>query len=189
MQFGVMITNYGKHSDEKMAAATAEQIIQVGANAVGEQADEARSLNNKIMDILTKHHGKVSHHEISNLEKGPEHLSTFIDPREHSEDTVAEIMAACDASPFADWFSQEHVRQNVMDTVHTWTATNMHMHRGWYCDGKIGHHKALRDHEHDLDNEHVRKWVYAKHHGAPGTGYGGLPPAIVEQAKLEMTGA
>jgi hypothetical protein len=187
MQFGVLITDHGKHSDEKMAIATAAEIIQIGATAAGQQALDARKLENEIIDVLTAHHAKVSKAEVDALSAdGANHLTSRLDPRPHVDDIVDRVLAVCKASAFKEWFERDEVKHWIADKIASWTATNMFMHRDWFSQGYVGHHLDLkRVADHKDDAEHVKWWKAASLQGGHGSG---LPDAIVQQAKDEMIG-
>lgn len=181
MQFGILKTDNGKHSDEKLAVATAGDIIQVAAESVSKEAIDARKLEIKIIEILEDHHKKVSESEMGALTSDPAHIATSLDPRPHLDDTCVEILKAADESPFAEWFKRPDVRENVVTSVARWTATNMSIHRDWHGDGKTGHGADLKDVAVAADCPHVRSWK-DRRSGASDPG-GGLPFALISELK------
>lgn len=179
MQVGVLITNGGKHSDLKMAVATAEQIIQIAVGSLSQDAVEARELENEFIAILKGHHAKVSKDEVNSLDANPEHMLKQIDPEPHMS-TYDEIIAAGLASKWKDWFSSEETKTYIRKVIAQWTATNMFMHRQAHAHGLTGHHLDLRPvpgHHHDLP--HVKAWKYKETVGGMGSG---LPESITGEA-------
>ena len=165
MQIGVLITNHGKHSDEKLAIACASDIIQIGADASGQQAIDGRKLENRIIELLEASFAKLAAFEHAGIDaSGTEHLSSeFAAHPEIYDAAVADIMAAVAASPLASWFNNDDTRANVIEAVEKWLLCGHHMHRDWFArHGKVGHGTALSDHDkHDPDCEHVKAWIAA----------------------------
>jgi hypothetical protein len=182
MQFGLLITDHGKHSDEKLAIATAAEIIQIAAGASGKQAIDARKLENDIIDVLTEHHAKVSKNEVDKLDADPAgQLTTKLDPMPHMTDIVDRVLEVAKKSPFKDWFERDDVKQLIRDKVASWTATNMLIHRDWHSLGKTGHGADLKPVPgHRPDAEHIKLWRDRTDNGADSGHGSGLPPGFVE---------
>jgi hypothetical protein len=165
MQLGVLITNHGKHSNEKLAIACAGDIIQIGADAAGQQAIDGRKLENKIIEILEASFAKLAEFEHTGIDaKGTEHLSSeYVAHPEIYDAAVTDIMAAIAASPLASWFNNDDTKGNVTKAVEKWLLSGHHMHRDWFARwGKVGHGTELKDHEkHDPSCEHVKNWIAA----------------------------
>lgn len=170
--FLVLATNNGKHSDEKLAIATAADIVNIGATASGEQAIEGRKLENKIADVLEKHFASVSEFEHAGIAaNGPAHLALSLDPHPGIHmSAVDEVMAAINESPIAKWFMLDdlnknaELRKNIHYQIGKRIKDAQHMHRDWYARwGKIGDHTNLKmvdGHDqlaHALDS-HVKRW-------------------------------
>jgi hypothetical protein len=173
-----LITNHGKHSDEKLAIACAQDIVQIGADAAGEQAIEGRKLENKIVEIMEAHFRALAVEENDNM--GHELLALSFDPHpEIHGKAINDILAAIGASPIGKWFGMDgavgelarnagaspskaatEVRRNVETAVGKWIKVSQHMHRDWFArHGMVGHGTALTGHPgHDPENEHVRRW-------------------------------
>ena len=179
MQFGVLITNHGKHSNEKLAVATAGQIIQIAADSGSEDALDGRKLENQFIDILEAHHAKVSDHEVDSLMEDNAHLAKHLDPEPHMG-VFDEIIAAGLASKWKDHFEKEDVQQHIRNTLASWTATNMFMHRQAHAHGLTGHHLDLKPVPgHDPEHPHVKAWKYKANVGGMGSG---LPSSITKSA-------
>lgn len=166
MQFGVLITDHGKHSDEKLAITCAQDIIQIGASASGQQAVDGRKLENKIVEVLEGIFLQIADFEHGEIDdKGTAHLSSeMVAHPEIFASAVSGIMDAIAASPLAPWFNNNDTRANVTKAVDTWMKNAHDMHRDWFAQhGKVGHHLALVDHDkHDPDCEHVKRWKAAR---------------------------
>ncbi len=178
MQIGVLTTDYGKHSPEKLAVATAGQIIDIGASASGQQAMSARKLENEIIDILEQHHIGVGEAEVRKLEEDPSHLVSHLDPGPHIPDTYDKIIAATMKSTHREWFEKPEVQEHIRQVLASWTATNMHMHRDWHANGYTGHGTNLKPiADHDPESPHVKQWKYRTTKGGHGSGVpAGLMP-------------
>lgn len=166
MQIGVLVTNHGKHSDEKLAIACACDIIQIGADASGHQAIEGRKLENKIIDVIEGAFKRLSDFEHAEIAaKGTDHLASVLEAHpEISRDTVAAVMATIASSPIATWFeSSTDVRGNVTAAVDKWLKSAAHMHRDWFArSGKVGvgtDLSAAPNHKPDCPN--VKAWIAA----------------------------
>lgn len=183
MQLGVLITNHGKHSNEKLAIACASDIIQIGASAADQDAIDGRKIENKIIEILEASFAKLAEVEHADIDaKGTEHLAEeFVAHPEIYDAAVKDIMAAIDASSIVSWFAaqaaraardgkpakdpvtREQIQSNVIKSVEKWLLNGHHMHRDWFARwGKVGHGPDLKDHDkHDPDSEHVKNWIAA----------------------------
>lgn len=143
----VLTTNGGPHSPEKWAIVTAGQIIQVAATAIGVQAMDARKLENKIIDILEKHHGKVQTQERGKIKThGDERLSHALDPTEYIDTALDEIVAAAKGMLYEPHFSKPETRDYLRNLLGQHFATNMHIERSWHADRNphSEHAKAFR---------------------------------------------
>lgn len=163
MQFGVLITNNGKHSDMKLAVACASEIIQIGADASGQQAIDGRRLENKIIDAIEGAFKTLSDYEHAEIEaKGTAHLTSSLDAHpEVLSDTVASVMKEVGASSLASWFDNEATKANVAKSVDKWLRVGQHMHRDWYArHGKVGIGTDLKAADnHKADCPHVGRWI------------------------------
>lgn len=165
MQLGVLTTNHGKHSNEKQAIACASDIIQIGADASGQQAIDGRKLENKIIEILEGYFGKLADFEHAEIDaKGPAHLSSErVAHPDLFDGAVADVMAAIAASPLASWFNNDETKANVTKSVEKWMLNGHHMHRDWFARwGKVGHGTDLKaSDKHDPESDHVKNWIAA----------------------------
>ena len=162
MRLRLLITNNGKHSDDKMATACAADLVENASNLTGQDALDMRRLENQIMEILTGHFKGIADREHAGLtSKGHEHLAEPLHAHaESAEKMEADILAAYEASPFAAGMDREQAAKNVKEVVHKWVRQAQHMHRDWFAtSGMIGHHTDLTKHpDHDPENEHVKRW-------------------------------
>lgn len=165
MQIGVLITNNGKHSNEKLAIAVATDIVHIGASASGQQVLDARKLENQIVEIMEKYFAKLSEFEHAQIDaKGTEHLAAAVEAHpELLNASVKDILAAIAASPFASWFTAEQAETYVRASVAKWLTNGHHMHRDWFArHGKVGDGTDLSSSDkHDPDCEHVKRWIDA----------------------------
>jgi hypothetical protein len=169
MLMKVLTTNHGKHSDEKLGFAIADDIVDVAAAANAGDSMDARRLANQIGDIAAKHMKVLSDRENAGIEaKGPEHLAEPLVANSETADAMeAEILACCEAfgPATSKWFKGDsedvaRARKNVHDVVHKWVRDAQHMHRDWYArHGMVGEGTDLRPAEgYDPNNEHIKRW-------------------------------
>lgn len=168
MQFGVLITDHGKHSDTKLAIACATDIIQIGADASGKQAIDGRKLENNVIEVIEASFKRLSDYEHAEIAaKGTAHLTSMLDAHpEIKADTVSGVMKEIAASPLAEWFNNDATKGNVTNSVDKWLRNAQHMHRDWYArHGKVGTGTDLKAADnHKADCPHVARWV-AMHTG------------------------
>lgn len=163
MQLGVLVTDGGKHSDDKLGFAVASDLIQVGANAAGKDAFDARKLQDQITDVAASYFAKVSEYEHAELAaKGTVHLAnTGVEAHpEIMDGLVRDVCAAIAASPFASWWSAQDTAALVRKVAGKWLKAGHHMHRDYAAKwGKIGNHTALNDMPNfDPNCPHVANW-------------------------------
>lgn len=133
MKVGFMITEGGPHSAEKWPAVTASQIIQIAAEASGEQAVAGRRLELKILDILEAHHKAVAAHECCKLDDhGTDRYEHEICCDEHLEAPVNEIVAAAKGTPFEAHFAAQRTQDYIRAVLNQHFSTSMHIERCWH---------------------------------------------------------
>lgn len=162
MRMQALITNHGKHSDEKLGYAISDDIIQIAADATGQDAMDGRKLANQIGDICAKHMRELADREHDGLKANcHDHLMESLEAHPEAADSLEkEIVDAGNASPLASWFDKPETLANVHQAVHKWIRAAQHMHRDWFArHGKVGHGAELSDDPgHDPDHEHVKMW-------------------------------
>jgi len=95
MQVGILTTNDGLHSADKWALTTTGQIMQAVFSTAAAETIGARKFELELLDILAPHYDKVQKHERGKIEEhGMERLSQPVDPREHCDAVVADIVSA-----------------------------------------------------------------------------------------------
>lgn len=146
----IMITNGGPHSHEKWAIATAQQIIEIGANATSTQAMDARKLENKIIDLLEVHHQEVQENERAMIkDRGHDRLSEDLafDVSDRVDGPVSQIVSASVGTPFEAHFAKPEVQAYLRDLIATHFRTSMQIERSWHADRHpdTEHAKAFRE--------------------------------------------
>lgn len=135
MQTGILVTNGGPHPADKWAAQTAAQIIQIGADASGEQAIAARKFELVILDILEDHHGKVQTHERGKItEHGTARFAHPLDSAEHVDAPFQAIVAASKGTLFESHFAKPEVQAHIRNVLASHFATSMDIERSWFAD-------------------------------------------------------
>lgn len=98
MQIGIMKTNGGPHPADKWAIVTVSQIMQGVFGISNAETVSQRKLELAMLDAIEKHHHHVQHHERSKIaEHGMDRLTHPLDPTEHLDDPVSELVAATKA--------------------------------------------------------------------------------------------
>ena len=132
-QVGILVTNNGTHSPEKWASASASQVIQIAAEAAGEQAIEGRRLELKLLDILEGAHAVVQDEERSGLEKfGVDRYAHSIDVQEHVDGAFSEILAASKGTQFEKHFMNEAVQEHIKEVLVKDMTTEVEIERSWH---------------------------------------------------------
>lgn len=167
MQMGAIATNGGKHSDERMAIAVAEDIIVIGSNASGEQATSGLRLQLQLVDALMPYFKAISEFEHGGIdEKGTAHLASSMDVHpEIAEEAAKKAVDVISASPLKSWF-QANALAGVDPIAYVKASVAKHigyaqaMHRDWFARwGKVGEHLDLKPHaKHDPECPHVQRW-------------------------------
>jgi hypothetical protein len=133
----IMITDGGPHSFEKWASETVGQIIQIGKDASGKDAMEARKLELKLLDLLEGHHKVVQESERDKLTNtvGHERLNHPLDPNEHDLDAkVAEIVEVSKGSVYESHFAKPEIQEYIKSVLASHFSTSMHIERNWHAD-------------------------------------------------------
>jgi len=163
MQFGVLVTDNGKHSGEKLAIACATDIVQIGADATGQQAIDGRKLENRIIEIMEAKFAELAAFEHAGIAtRGTEHLTESMEAHpEILNSAVSEIGDAIVRSPFASWFTSDRVDSYVRASVAKWLTAGQHMHRDWFAvHGMVGNGTALISAaNHNPECKHVKDWI------------------------------
>lgn len=133
MQFGILVTDHGKHSAEKWAVHTAGHVIQVAATAQGVQAIDGRKLELRIIDVLEKIHQAAMDHEQGKLaELGAERHPMPHEPGEFANQALNEIGEAAKGTIFADHFDNPETINYLMPVLLEHFAAAMEIERQWH---------------------------------------------------------
>lgn len=163
MRLDLLITNHGKHDDDKLGFAFADDVIQVAADMTGQSARDGRRLANQIADIAAKHFHDIAERENAGImDKGHDHLLSHLNANASDVDAlVSEIVTLGNTSPLKAWFDKPEVLANIREASSKWIRTAQHMHRDWFArHGKVGHGAELKDVPgYDKTHEHVRMWT------------------------------
>ena len=139
MQVGILVTNGGPHSPEKWASTSASQLIQIAADAAGEQAIEGRRLELKMLDILERHHGLVQSEEKEGLKRyGVDRHGHPIDVWDHVNAAFEEILAASKGTQFESHFMKEEVQEHCKEVLRKDFTTEVEIERSW-DKGELNH--------------------------------------------------
>lgn len=133
---GILVTDgASNHAPEKWAEATADQIVQILESAPETRVAEARDFRGKLIDILTGHHAKVQQHERGQIdEHGSARLGHALEPAQHVEDPVSEIVEAASGYSFADHFRAPQTQEYLRNVLSSHFGTSMHIERSLHAD-------------------------------------------------------
>lgn len=169
MRLQALATNYGKHSDEKLAAACASDLVESQASLTGQDALDMRRLELKLIDTLEPFFKGVADREHKGIaDKSHDHLFQPLTAHSKTVEAMkAAVMAAIDASPFASKMDKEIVLKNTQQVAVKWIEAAQHMHRDCFARrGEIGNGTNLTIAPGwSKDNEHCKRW--ADLHDAP----------------------
>lgn len=133
MQVGIMISNGSTHSPEKWSSATCGQIIQIAADAAGEQAFEGRRLELKLLDIMEKYYATIQSEEKEGLSRyGTDRYSHPINISDHVSEAFDEVMAASKGSLFESHFMKEEVKEHVREVIRKDMQSIIEIERSWH---------------------------------------------------------
>lgn len=163
MKIGLLISNHGKHSDDKLGFAFADDVIQIAADMTGQDALDGRRLSNQIADAAAKRFRELADHEHKEIEdRGHDHLASSLEAGGWgtADAIYNDVVSLGEASPLKAWFDKPEVLANIRQAAGKWTRTAQHMHRDWFArHGKVGHGTELKDAPgHDPNHEHVMRW-------------------------------
>jgi hypothetical protein len=128
-----MATNGGPHPPRQWALITAGQIIQIAATAQGAQADAARDLQARLVDVLESFFNVAQENERAALaEHGDRLLEQPLDPTGYLDAAVGAVVDAIDPQ-FRDHFAQPHVRDYLRILLGQHFATSMNIERQWHA--------------------------------------------------------
>ena len=139
MIVGIMVTNGSTHSPEKWASTSASQLIQIAADAAGEQAIEGRRLELKMLDILERHHGLVQSEEKEGLERhGVDRYEHHINVMDRVDEAFEEILEASKGTQFESHFMKEEVQEHCKEVLRKDFVTEIEIERSWH-KGEANH--------------------------------------------------
>lgn len=164
MEIFALVTDDGPHPPEKWARVTANLIMgNVGRRSKSVTLHDAQAFEEKLLALLTNHHGRAQRHERAAIEtEGTERLAGSIDTSGHIPDAVDDIIALAKGTSLDEYFSRsEEVVVNDDGTTTTVLSTRdflerllhqhfhnvMHIERSWHADSVPDHPqaKAFRD--------------------------------------------
>jgi hypothetical protein len=173
MRIGVITTDYGKHSDEKLATVAASEMVQNTAEMTGQQAIDMRRVETAIIDALIPHFRAISDREHAGIAAdGHDHLMKMPihahpESAEAMEAVVVKVVRASPAAACLDYRNpggEPAVENHIRDVIHRWIRNAQHMHRDyWARHGLVGHGTQLNpgpivDPTHALDRPSMDKW-------------------------------
>lgn len=152
-----MSTDGGAHPPEKWALVTARQIFQIDPKVEGSRLLKAQAFQLQIAEIMAAHHGDHQANERMALkERGDDHLDAPHDPSDRAREALAQIVAAAQATPWADHWNDETVQAASFAEIASHLATSAKEERMHHCD-RTG-------------SERARSWKSALQDGAVPNG-------------------
>ncbi len=132
---GVLVTDGGPHPPEKWAEVTASQIVDdIATHAPQTGVGESQEFRDKLVAILTPHHGRVQESERGALVHVPGRMQHDLDPTPHLSDPLAEIVAAAQGHTFGAYFTRPETQEYLRRVIGTHFATAMQIERSWHAD-------------------------------------------------------
>lgn len=131
----LLITNNGPHEPERWAEVTASQIIDISAQAPDAKLSEAKEFRDKLVTILSRHHGNVQEHERAQISiHGHARLMHDLDTDPHIADPVNEVIAASKGYSFESHFNKPETRTYLENLLSSHFASAMHIERSWHAN-------------------------------------------------------
>lgn len=132
---GVMITNGGPHPASKLAAATVQQLVQIGPDATLSQQVLGEELKAKFQALLERRFAEAQKGEQDELKVDAKRLLTRLAPDEdYVNGVVAEMLTLTDGTEFTSHFLEPHVQEYIRNVVRQMFKISMEVERGWFAD-------------------------------------------------------
>lgn len=156
MRVGIIVTNHGQHSPEKLAAACADQILNIDpTNMDGDRVLEARRLELSIIEALVPHCAEVRDRTKSELHDNPRAHFARTDlhhaANEKLDHAVSAIQAAAASTEWAKQFSDPETVVQIRHRVGQFLVDTAHLERLYYRDRHPDNHMARRYAENPTD--------------------------------------
>jgi len=132
MTVGVLVTDDGPHSPADWARATADQIVDISAEAEETKIREAERFRGQLVALLTHHHERVQSSESARLADSARYAEP-LDPSEYVDVPVREIVDLASGYSFADHFANPETQQYLRDVLASHFATSMNIERRWHA--------------------------------------------------------
>lgn len=148
MTVAVMATSGGAHPPALWAEVTADQVIDISAQAEATKIAEARAFRSKLVVLLTDFHDRVQRHERSALAVGDgvdRLLLEEIDPFEHlNDDVVRDIVTLAASYSFAGHFKLTDTQGYLTRLLGNHFSTVKYIERSICADMHADHPSAKR---------------------------------------------
>lgn len=130
----VLITNGGSHTPDNWAIATAEQIVQIDPQIVGDRLLAAEKLKLTIAEALAPHHAKVQADERNKLNEDASHILSPHDATDYIDQVLKDVVLAAKGTPWQSHYTQADVQAAVRDVLVSHLQTSQHVERLWHAD-------------------------------------------------------
>jgi len=144
MRVGVMITDGGAHPPELWAEVTADQLIDISAQAPETRVAEAREFRARIVSVLAGYHAEVQRIEREALDReGCARLMLAPEESMLLDGAVNELVDAARGYSFADHFKRPEVQDYVRAVLAGHFASSVHVERSLHADANPDDERAV----------------------------------------------
>lgn len=133
----VLATNGGPHPADKWAMVTAEHLLPLDPDIVGDKLLPAQKLQVAVAEALVAHHTKVQDGERVQLSsKGDARLAEPVGAADTVDQAYQDVVAAAKGTPWEDHVQKPEVAKIMKDILHSHFKTSQDIERSWYKDRK-----------------------------------------------------
>lgn len=138
MNVGIIVTNNGEHSPEKLALACAEKLMEIDpAMMDGDRVMAALKLKMDVMEALMPHMKNAAAQtkaEIHNDAKAHFSRADLHDPGERLNEVVSHIKEAAQGTPWQDQFNSRESDAIMRSVVGQFLVDTAHLERLYHAD-------------------------------------------------------
>lgn len=133
MRVAVLRTNHGPHPADKWALVTAQHIMPVDPDTVGDRMLAAQRLQLAVADKLVIHHTNVQNEEREHLQTaGDARLEEPLDAETHVSAAYADIVEAAKGSFWEAHVQKPEVADLMKAVLHNHFTTSQDIERSWH---------------------------------------------------------
>jgi hypothetical protein len=140
MRVGIIATDYGEHSAEKLAANCAAQLIEFNwAMMDGARVMQAKKLEMDIIEALIPHHSEAQIETRSELiSNAAAHFakppSVLLHPGDRLQEAIDAVIACAVGTPWQDEFKTDAARAHLHAVIGQYLVDTQHLERLYHSD-------------------------------------------------------